>query len=843
MKPWTPQEIRRFYTQRIPKLNVKGAEWRGPCPVHGGTRDSFAVKPSTGQAYCHSECRRGWSMVELESCLAGIDTTQAAKEIAALVGRTVNGNGHAPNRSGRRIVETYSYVDEAGANLFEVVRYEPKDFRQRRLIDGKHVYSLGDVPRVLFRLPKVIEATEVLIVEGEKDVLSLEKLGFTATTCPMGAGKWRAEYAEYLTGKRVVVIPDIDEPGEKHAAEILRSVQPVALSAALVRLPSKDATEWIQSGGTAASLRILIDEAMANCAAASSQFRVEPDGVYFIDHDQTKKPLRLCSPLKLVARTCDRNGHNWGVLTEWSDDRGNRHRWAIPKEAMAGEGGEVEKMLLNRGLDIVPRPRERKLLMEYLSQRIARHLFSASKVGWSENSFVFPEYTITRKGADEVIFVGQLDSLYRVKGTADEWRENVARMCRGNSRLVFAVSCGFAGPLLKLGNFGSGGFHFVGPTSCGKSTALVVGGSVIGGGDQNGFVQQWHATKNGLEAMAVSYNDLTLFLDELSQFDPKEAAEAAYLLGNGAGKGRMSKMIAARSSLSWTLFYFSAGEITLAEHVATAGRKTKGGVEVRLLNIHADAGRGLGIFEEIHGASSSAEFSNLVRSAALRFYGAPIVAFLRHVVENQTVIGEECRKQVRQFVAKHTPNNAASEVGRAAQRFGIVAAAGELATKLGLTSWEDGESEQSAAKCFRAWLHERGSIRSSDDDEGVRTVRDFLMSNGMSSRFIPTRNVPEGAKRAPENMSTREALIREIAGYRNLSTNGKVESFFILPGVFKKEICSGLNYKAVAAALAARGLLKRNDTERWAYKTRIPALGSDVYSVFCVVAGILAQED
>src|ERR1019366_3480339 len=120
----------------------------------------------------------------------------------------------------------------------------------------------------------------------------------------------------------------------------------------------------------------------------------------------------------------------------------------------------------------------------------------------------------------------------------------------------------------------SGGVHFVGATSTGKSTALMVGGSVLGGGGRNGFVQSWRATANGLEAVAELHNDLTLFLDELSQIDPHVAAETAYLLGNGSGKIRMSRSIGARKKLSWTLLFVSAGEITLADHAQSVGKRT-----------------------------------------------------------------------------------------------------------------------------------------------------------------------------------------------------------------------------------------------------------------------------
>ena len=107
----------------------------------------------------------------------------------------------------------------------------------------------------------------------------------------------------------------------------------------------------------------------------------------------------------------------------------------------------------------------------------------------------------------------------------------MARLAQGNSRLVFALSVAFAGPLANVAGEDSGGFHIRGGTSIGKSTALKVAASVWG--DPVAYPRLWRATANGLEGLAALHNDGLLILDELSQIDPKEAGEAAYLLANG----------------------------------------------------------------------------------------------------------------------------------------------------------------------------------------------------------------------------------------------------------------------------------------------------------------------
>lgn len=155
--------------------------------------------------------------------------------------------------SANRIAATYDYTDEQGKLLFQLVRFEPKEFRQRQP-DGKGgwVWNLQGVYRVLYRLPQLLAASPertVFLVEGEKDVHSLEALGLLATTNPMGAGKWEPVYSEWLSGRRVVILPDNDEAGEHHAGLVARALIGVAAAVFVVRLPGLpakgDVSDWL----------------------------------------------------------------------------------------------------------------------------------------------------------------------------------------------------------------------------------------------------------------------------------------------------------------------------------------------------------------------------------------------------------------------------------------------------------------------------------------------------------------------------------------------------------------------------------------------------------------------
>jgi hypothetical protein len=161
----------------------------------------------------------------------------------------------------------YDYVDEGGNLLHQTVRYDPKDFSQRRP-GGREgwIWNLDGVRLVLYRLPELIEAVSlgrvVLIVEGEKDVDALHGIGVIATCNPMGANKWRDSYNDALRGADVILVPDADEAGWKHVGAVGQALQGIAASLRLLVLPkAKDVSDWIAAGGTREQLDALIEAA------------------------------------------------------------------------------------------------------------------------------------------------------------------------------------------------------------------------------------------------------------------------------------------------------------------------------------------------------------------------------------------------------------------------------------------------------------------------------------------------------------------------------------------------------------------------------------------------------
>jgi hypothetical protein len=167
----------------------------------------------------------------------------------------------------REVVETYPYTDAAGELLFQVLRYTPKGFSQRRPdANGGWIWNLNEVRRDLYRLPDLIEAVgneqPIFLAEGEKAVDALVKLGVSATCSPHGAGKWRHEYARHLKGANVIILPDNDEPGEAHARDVAGSLDGVAGSIKVLQLPDLppggDAYDWVAASGSVETLWKLV---------------------------------------------------------------------------------------------------------------------------------------------------------------------------------------------------------------------------------------------------------------------------------------------------------------------------------------------------------------------------------------------------------------------------------------------------------------------------------------------------------------------------------------------------------------------------------------------------------
>lgn len=249
-----------------------GSGWIAKYPAHDDRTPSLSIsegKEGRILLHCHAECEPEQIVAALGLKLSDLFAS--------------NGSAVPPRaRSSARIVATYDYQDPNGKLLFQTVRYEPKDFRQRRPDgNGRSIWNLNGIEPVLFRLPEITkdirEGLPVFLCEGEKDVLALVHHGFAATCNPMGAKKWRDSYSETLRGADVIIIADKDQAGREHAQLVASKLYGIAKFVRVIELPDvnqksvKDAADYFEAGGDVDQVVAVADSAPVWAPAAGQQ--------------------------------------------------------------------------------------------------------------------------------------------------------------------------------------------------------------------------------------------------------------------------------------------------------------------------------------------------------------------------------------------------------------------------------------------------------------------------------------------------------------------------------------------------------------------------------------------
>lgn len=246
---------------RLQGVRRSGGRYIALCPAHNDNKASLSISAAEDRVLlkCFADCENE-AVVKALGLQMNDLFDHSPKEF---------GNGKKPGSYSHE-KEVYDYTDADGNLIYQVVRFEPKDFRQRRPDgNGGWIWNLQSVNRVLYRLPKLKPAISkgemICVVEGEKDVHSLESVGLTATCNAGGAGKWQESFAEYLKKASVVLLPDNDEPGRKHAENVAQSLNGFAASVKVVELPGLppkgDVSDWLQAGHTVEDLHGLVEQA------------------------------------------------------------------------------------------------------------------------------------------------------------------------------------------------------------------------------------------------------------------------------------------------------------------------------------------------------------------------------------------------------------------------------------------------------------------------------------------------------------------------------------------------------------------------------------------------------
>ncbi len=730
------------------------------------------------------------------------------------------------------------------------------------MLNGHRRWASAGVPapRPLLGLPEIIRRADavILICEGEKtrDAGAYLFPDMVATTPMHGAKSPAKSDFSVCRNRKVVIAADNDVPGQEFCAVVHTLAREAGASQVFHLRPDRLGSWLWENGerrlrGDAIPEKWDLADALAEGWTAASVEQMRQDPAFFSlftaaggksNDDEVKSspdsvrargwPFRLvehgverriekedketgeitiewrwfCSRLEVATMTRDADGQQWGRLLRITDSDGQLHHWPMPMSATAGSGEEYRRELASQGLILAPGAAPRNWLQEYISTaRPTARARCVTRIGWHGTAFVLPDATFGDTGGEELLLQTPTrhDWPFRTNGTLSDWKSSVAVHALGNSRLMLAIAIAFAGPLLHLTGTESGGLHLRGGSSIGKSTALQIAGSVWGGGGIKGYMRQWRATDNGLEGVASAHCDACLCLDEISQVDPKALGAAAYMLANGGGKARAGRGGEVRAAAEWRVIFLSSGEISLADKLAEdgRGRAIAAGQEVRVIDLSADAGAGLGLFEDLHEFADAGVFARHLNLMAGKYYGTAARAFLESVAGEPQEIGTQASRFRDGFVRDHCPLGADGQVSRVAGRFGLIAAAGEIAAAVGIVPWPQGAATRAAATCFGAWLDGRGGIGANEIRNHIARVRAFIEQHG-NSRFEAAweKILNDGSALANPRILNR-------AGFRRRCPDETGWDYFVLPEAWKTEVCHGLDGSAVARHLIERGLM------------------------------------
>lgn len=563
-------------------------------------------------------------------------------------------------------------------------------------------------------------------------------------------------------------------------------------------------------------------------------FYVSKTGLYYQeparedgDPDKAPQPVRLGPPIEILGEA--RNGQNecWGLMLRFKDPDGAEHDYLLDRGLLAGEPTGWLGELMRRGWKADGRKSSRSYLADCFTRSAPQgRIRTVARTGWTDDgqAFVLPSETI--RGWDEdrhkeegsgavseqyILFPRPAKDIFSQGGCFAEWSKTSGRWAVGNHLLFFAISAALAAPLVRLLGQESGGVHFYGETGSGKSTCLEAACSVWGRPDVFGLT--WRATDNGLESQATLHTDCLLALDEIGQAPEKTIRNSSYLLGNEKGKSRARADGSGRASAQWRVMTVSTGELSFAEALKQAGESIRGGQAVRMIDLAADAGAGLGAFQCLHGFDRPAALSEAIKKTAKENHGWAGPEFVRQLLampnrdKDLMAIFERMRQSL-------TPDKAAPEVARAVKRFAMIATAGALASRWGFfdgLAQDDGESSMAVQHCLKAWLSSRGGAGSLAEVQALERLLDFISRHG--ARFQEL-NECGGLKD--------DRLVPNCAGFRTLIA-GETE-YYIFPDTFKNEICAGLSAVQAARTLADMGILKRGEDRHIVQYKTLPGL-------------------
>lgn len=527
-------------------------------------------------------------------------------------------------------------------------------------------------------------------------------------------------------------------------------------------------------------------------------FEIDNRGVWWVNVRTDKdgdiieaEPQFLSDPIDIIGTGQDNDGAYYRIIKFKDKITRQQKTAALPQAEIAG--GKCWERLGFYGLFIESNPTKRRKLADYLQKEGSQTALTITdRAGWHEDSYIMPSgETITAADKDPaIIYNGDTSQAkaYQPNGELTDWQQNIARYAVGNSRLCLALGASFAAPLLSLLNEESGGFHLMGDSSDGKTTAAKVALSVWG--KPSGSLLSWSGTKIGFSNTAAARNDGLLVLDEIGQASPHVIGDTVYSVMNGINKVQGAKQGGNRALSRWKVMMFSTGEKTPDSILKHHKGDWNAGQAARLPSIRAAAQ--YGIYDTLHGFEDGALLSEHIAQSAEKYHGTAGRLFIQQLLDDLEQAKQQATERMAAFMA--TIPELSGQARRVAKRFAIAAAALELAAPV--TGLPVGVGMAGVKKCFDEWLEANGAGKH-EDRRIIEQAEDFIAQHALGTRFMEWSD---------------KSTNKDHAGYRK--QEGEKLELWVIRRVFADEIAQSFDEAKVCRVLADNGLLKYNHKNR-----------------------------
>lgn len=409
--------------------------------------------------------------------------------------------------------------------------------------------------------------------------------------------------------------------------------------------------------------------------------RVEcrPDGVYWVTPKVDKQSGEIIRPCEWIGdrmRTVGigHDGCDGYLIIELEPEGMEKIIYeAMPRNEIGLPSGWSR--LRGRGVAVTTSQKLLNKLAEYLQREGERTQWEVtSTAGWHCGAYVMPDGEIIGVPERPVAFCGGSAAIkgYVVRGTADEWRDNVASLMRGNHSMMLGVLVGLAAPLNSLVGGGCFGVHLFAQSSAGKTTTVEAATSLYG--DPEVLKLSWDATRYGLTVEAAARNDGFIPIDEIGQGGRiNDIAQSAYSLFNGVGRIQGRKDGGNRAVIRWRIAALSTGEEDFETFLIKGGVTPKAGQLVRLLSVpFIDT-------TVFNGYDDGDQHARAIKRFASNYCGAAGREWIGWLSANKELAVSVVNEKENIWLSR-LPENASPQVKRVASRFAMLDAAGELAT-------------------------------------------------------------------------------------------------------------------------------------------------------------------